>query len=427
MQLNNKRVSAALATATCALLGPSQQASAGALDDWKFETAILYYGEADRVSLAEGVINGTKTFSDDSVFNGKLVIDTLTGASANGAVAQPYVQTFTRPSGKGQYEVGANNTPLDDTFHDTRVQASANWMQPFNTDWRYNVGANVSKEFDYMSLGVNGSLERDLFQRNTTLSGGLSFQYDIVDPVGGRPDGLTSMAIRDNSGSDYEDDFDGSRAGGSDTKQTADVLFGVTQVISRRMLVQLNYGFSHVSGYMTDPYKVLSVVDDTGMTQDIVYEQRPDSRTKHSVFLQTKYALDNGVADVSYRFATDDWNIDSHTIDSRLRIDLGSDNYIQPHIRYYTQSAADFYRPFLEQSAPLPAFASADYRLGEMTAYTLGLKYGQKMDNGQEWAVRLEYYQQNPTNPGYEAPGLLQDQDLYPSIKAIIAQFNYRF
>jgi hypothetical protein len=56
---------------------------------------------------------------------------------------------------------------------------------------------------------------------------------------------------------------DTSNKTGSETKDIIDVVIGVTQVVSRKMLVQLNYSFSNSSGYLTDPYKILSLVDGT--------------------------------------------------------------------------------------------------------------------------------------------------------------------
>lgn len=429
MQLKKKgSITTALAGATCALLGqPAVQANE-LLKNWKFDTAILFYGETDRVSLAEGVFNASKTFDDDSLFNLKFVFDTLTGASANGAVAQPTAQTFSRPSGKGNYNVAANETPLDDTFHDTRVQLSTSWMQPFADSWRGTVSANLSGEYDYQSIGFSGQLEKDLFQRNTTLSAGLSYQFDTIDPVGGLPIAFSSMVLNPDNGNDDDDeDDDDNDSGGSDDKSTLDLIFGVTQVINRHMLMQFNYSYSQVDGYMTDAYKYLSVVNAEGLTQDYLYEGRPDERTKHSFFWQTKYALDSGVIDVSFRYATDDWDIKSQTVDTRFRYNLNNNNYLQPHLRYYHQSAAEFYRPYLMQGAPQPTAASADYRVGEMDAITIGLKYGQKMDNDREWAVRLEYYQQTPKNSGFDKPGVLQDIDIFPGIEAVILQVNYHF
>lgn len=434
MQLINKssNISGALAAATCALLGSPLVQAAEADELWKFDTALMYYGEADRVTAVEGVIAATKDFGNEHIFSGKVTIDGLTGASATGAVAQPTAQTFTRPSGKGNYVTPAGETPLDDTFHDTRVQLTGQWTQPIAENMRASGGLNFSNEYDYMSIALNGSLAYDLNQKNTTLSLGLSYAFDTIKPEGGIPLAMSAVAVNPNGNeqendSEFDDDYNSTRVGDSDNKDTIDVLFGVTQIINRRLLMQFNFATSIVDGYTTDPFKVLSVVNNAGLTQGLVYENRPDKRTRNSFYWQTKYAMDFGVADISYRFATDDWKVDSHTIDSRFRVNLSDTTYIQPHFRYYQQGAAEFYRPFLMEGDALPEFASADYRLGEMTAYTVGLKYGMELDNGDELAFRLEYYQQTPKNAGFSEPGALQDVDLYPSLKAVIAQVSYRF
>lgn len=426
---NKVNINSALAVATCALLGMTSPVLAEE-DEWEIDTALLYYSETDRVTAIEGVVSAKKDFGDEHVFSGKLVVDTLTGASATGAVAQSQVQTFTRPSGNGQYQIQAGEIPLDDTFRDTRLQVEAQWTQPLWQDMRGSTGLHLSKEYDYLSLAINGSLAKDFNQKNTTLSAGLSVAFDSIDPEGGRPIAFTQMAIDQGQFASedlYQEAFDATRQAGSDEKTTIDLLFGATQVINRKMLMQFNYGYAVSDGYHTDPFKVLSVVNELGTTQNLVHENRPDKRTRNSFYWQTKYATNMGVADVSYRYATDDWKVNSHTIDTRFRLNLSNNTYIQPHFRYYQQTAADFYRPFLMEGNALPTHATADYRLGEMTAYTIGFKYGMSMPSGNEWAFRLEYYQQEPKNSGFETPGALQQQDLYPSVKALIAQVSYSF
>lgn len=436
-----KNISAALATATCALLHPYANAN-DVLTGWQIDTSLMYYGETDRVSAAEAVVAGKKDFGDEHIFSGKLVVDTLTGASATGAVAQSTAQTISRPSGNGSYTIQSGDTPLDDTFKDTRVQVDGQWTQPWSDVSRITTGLHLSTEHDYFSVGFNGSYAHDFYNKNTTLSAGLAYSYDVIKPEGGVPVPFSTKTAITNTTEDYDDDStrddnyseddDGQfsndeRQGSSDNKSTIDALFGLTQVINRRMLMQFNLGVSQISGYSTDPYKVLSIVNDQGVTQSLVYENRPDSRTKTFAFWQTKYAMDFGVADISYRYATDDWKVDSHTLDSRLRINLSDKSYLQPHFRYYSQSAAEFFQPFLMEGQEMPEFATADYRLSEMTAYTVGLKYGMELDNGDELSFRVEYYQQNPKNAGFSEPGDLQNVDLYPSVKAVIAQVNYRF
>jgi hypothetical protein len=431
-------IGAALATATCALLHPYASAN-DILEDWQVDTSLMYYGETDRVKAVEAVVAGQKDFGDEHIFSGKLVIDTLTGASATGAAAQATAQTVSRPSGKGSYTVTPGATPLDDTFKDTRVQVDGQWTQPWSDVSRITTGLHFSTEHDYFSVGFNGSYAHDFYNKNTTVAAGLAYSYDVIKPEGGLPVPFAIKTAATGSSENYDDDDgydddddDGNfssdeRLGDSDNKSTVDVLFGLTQIINRRMLMQFNLGVSQISGYSTDPYKVLSIVNDQGLTQNLVYEKRPDSRTKTFAFWQTKYAMNFGAADFSYRFAADDWKVDSHTFDTRLRINLTDKSYLQPHFRYYSQSAAEFFQPFLIDGQALPEFATADYRLGEMTAYTLGLKYGMELDNGDELSFRVEYYQQSPKNAGFSEPGSLQDVDLYPSVKAVIAQVNYRF
>ena len=124
---------------------------------------------------------------------------------------------------------------------------------------------------------------------------------------------------------------------------------------------------------------------------------------------------------------TDDRDIDSHTVDLRFRWPVGGNSYFEPHVRYYTQSHADFYRTSLDGTLPVPTFASADYRLGEFDAITLGLKYGRKTEAGNEWSTRLEFYSSSGNVPADRLVGNQGDRQIYPDLDAIIAQFTYRF
>ncbi len=437
MQLTaDKNIATALAVASCALLGqpvlgqPAQAtAEAPTQKDWKVDAAIMYYGEEDRVQAVEAIGNIQKAFGDKYQLDIKIVVDSLTGASASGAVAQNKEQSFTRPSGDGEYHTKPNETPLDDTFHDTRLQLSANWSEILNPEWRVNAGVYGSREFDYTSLGINSAVERNLNKDNTTLVLSTAYTYDIVDPVGGRPVALSTMVYRDDylTETEYRAAFDNTRLDSSDHKETFDLMLSLTQVLNRRWLFQSNYSLSVVSGYMTDPYKVLTQVDNTGTAINYLYENRPDSRIKQGIFLMTKGALDNGVVDLSYRYSRDDWEIQSHTLETHYRYYFTGNIYGQLHLRYYRQQAAEFYRPFLRDNQVLPTYASADYRIGEMNAYTLGIKLGQRLTGGSELSYRLEYYQQDPSNNGTELIGQLQQQELFPTVKAIVAQFSYSF
>ena len=308
---------------------------------------------------------------------------------------------------------------------------TANWQQPLGETSQINVGASASKEYDYLHLGLNGQIAKDFNKRNTTLSAGFAFARDEIDPVGGAPIAFSPMFDVGNV----------SNRTGKDDKDIVDVVLGVSQVVNRNLVVQANYSYSNESGYLNNPYKVLSLVDgvtgDTiprvaapglgGPSHEYVFEGRPDDRTKHSLYTQAKYYMGGNVLDASYRYMTDDWEIDSHTVDLRYRWPLGSASYLEPHLRFYTQSEAEFYRLSLTDGEPLPNFASSDYRLGNFDAITAGVKYGWTTRNDHDMSVRVEWYQQTGSVPSDQIIGNQAARDNYPDLNALIVQFSYRF
>jgi hypothetical protein len=403
-------------------------ASAHAADNpWQVETSGLFYSENDsRVSAIEPVVSARKEFADEHYLNLKLVVDALTGSTPSGALPSNSVQTFTRPSGNGSYTIQPGELPLDDTFHDTRVALSANWEQPLSDLWRGQTGVNFSREYDFTSIGVSGNVARDLNDRNTTLSAGINLENDWIAPEGDIPTPFAAMqpvgAVQ-------------ARGEDSDSKTVVDFLFGVTQVINSRTLMQLNYSISQSDGYLTDPFKILSVVDDA--TGDLVgtdayrFENRPDKRTKQSLYWQTNYRLDRDRIRLSYRYFWDDWDIQSHTVDLSYRWNFAENQFLEPELRYYQQGEAEFYEPLLLESDvlsdTLPEFASADQRLAEFNALTVGVKYQRQLSNRQHWNARLAMYQQSGEGSPDGVFGSNAQYDLFPSLTAVIAQVGYGF
>lgn len=443
MQLIQSSLKICLTSATCALLGASAQANT--LSDWNFDTALMYYGEINRVTATEGVLDASKSFNNGNILSLGFVVDSLTGASANGAVAQPTSQTFTTASGKIQSPSNQSDIPLDSGFKDTRAQSSIQFTQPLFENNTLSLGGYFSKESDYFSAGANSNWAIDFNKKNSTLSFGIASSYDQVKPNGGIHNPLslrqTNLTLPvNNNGGEGEGESEGIDWNDSqvqpinagiiattDNKTSNDVLLGFTQVINKRMLMQFNYSYSTVSGYMNDPYKILSVINTNGETQEYRYENRPDSRKKQAFFVQSKYHFDRGVMDLSYRYMTDDWKIKSSTFDFHYHIMLPRGFYLEPHIRYYSQKAAEFYQPYLNNNEPLPTYASADYRLGALDTYTLGVKVGLPKRHGEQLTFRLEYYMQSVKNAGFTSPGILANEPVFQGINAVIAQVSYSF
>ncbi len=423
MQLKKgQSIRGALATATCTLLGTqTNEASAFGTDaPWEFDSAILYYSEDQRVTAVEPVFKARKELDDNEFLNLRLVVDVLTGASANGAVPMPFAQTFTTPSGESTYTTAANETPLDPSFKDARVALSADWEKPINRTLRGVYGAYLSREYDYTSLGGSVTFSKDTEDKNRTYTAGIALSYDLVSPVGGAPIALSPMPVPGKKQISSEDE----------DKTVMDLLIGVTQVLDRKSLLQLNYTIGTNNGYLTDPYKILSVIDSSSGqiigTDPYLFENRPDSRLSQALYAKYIHQFTEDVVYLTYRFFWDDWGINSHTIDVRYRYELGGGHYLQPHARYYLQSKADFYKPYLlDNEAAGTETASADYRLGDMTTTTLGLLYGLEISEKSEFTIRAEVMKQSGDEPSKF--GTLNNQTLFPDVDAVIVQAGYSF
>ena len=262
MQLKKKTVPAQrhigvpLAAATCALLGQTApgEVIAQELAPWTIDTSMLLYNEdGGRVSDLSLNAIARKELREDGFLNLTFAYDSLTGASPSGAVPSPAIQTFTSPSGDAQYSVARERASRSMRPSSTRAPRSARagrW--PVTRLALLSVGASVSDEYDYTHTGVNARIARDFNNRNTTLSFGMALANDTINAVGGTPVPLAPMlGLGDTS----------NKVAGDQSKDVLDFLVGVTQVVNRRTVVQINYSLSQSDGYLTDPYKIISVVD----------------------------------------------------------------------------------------------------------------------------------------------------------------------
>jgi len=431
MQLTGKSsLRCALTAITASLLGTGAVHAEG---DNHLESSILLYSEVDRVQAGEGIIGLTHTFKGDLRLNARLTVDGLTGASPNGAVPSSRIQTFTSPSGNGSYTVKAGEMPLDDTFKDARLSFDGSLSHPLNRITTLVYGAHLSAEHDYTSLGANLGISRDFNHRNTTLSATAGFSHDIVRPLGGTPTPLGIMAASNDDGNEREGEDDGEREGESGpgmNKNVLDAVLGVTQVLDRKTILMLNYSLSHMTGYLNDPYKILSVVQgpgtaDPGEPVNYIYESRPDNRTKQAFYAELRRYIGGHTLDLSYRYYHDSWGINSHTVDLHYRLPLTSGHALQPHVRWYRQTEADFYHTYLVDGAPAPAFASADYRLAPFQAVTVGLQYLYSISTGLYLSLGAEYYRQAGDISPPPSMGILSRSELFPTMDAVMVRLGF--
>lgn len=409
--MNHKKITRSLALATCTLLGSGLASEANAIESgsWNIDLDALLYSEVDRVTVFEPVIKIRKEIGDDHFFSVQLAYDTMAGASANGATATNRTQTFTTASGEN-YNVDANETPTRD-FNDQRTALNLEWEKPLARTFKMILGSHISSEDDYTSAGAAATFSLDVNSKLTTITAGGAVTYDVIDPSGGTPTGLALY------NSEIEDEDEN-----RNSKNITDVMLGITQVLTRKTLTQLNYTHSQVEGYQTDPYKIFSIVDSTTGETLLVdgyrNEKRPESRSINIIYWKLVHQLTDDVVHFSYRHFSDDWGVTSHTANLKYRFEFSPGTYLQPYYRYYKQSAAEFYRHSITDSEPLPDFVSADYRLGEMTSNTVGIKFGTQISRFGEVGVRVGYIRQEGESSPDDAIGIQKQQDLFPTVEA---------
>lgn len=411
------RTSLTLATAT--LLG--SVATAEGTPPVETDVNVLYYGETDRVEVLEAELVVSSELREDERITVTFLFDSLTGPSPNGAAPAARAQTFTTASGRGTYTIAPGAEVLDPSFHDTRFAGSVGYGRKWGRLTDVQLGARVSTEHDYLSISGNAGLVREFNDRNTSLSLGLSYAADQWRPEGGVPiEGAQMGPV----GPDQP------RRASTDSKDVIDAVLGVTQVLGRTTLARINYTLSSSAGYLTDPYKFVSVVNgpgtvDAGEPDQYLFESRPDSRVRHSIYGQLRQYIRGSVLDASYRLHTDDWGVTSHTGDLRYRQPFAGTFFVQPHLRYYHQARADFFSRFLVKDQALPDHASADPRLAGFDSMTIGVKLGHVMPDGNELNITLEWYRQFGMRGPPDAFGTLSDLDLWSEAEAIMFRVSY--
>ena len=231
----------------------------------------------------------------------------------------------------------------------TQQSASLDYQHGKTT---YSVGYIHSREPDYIADTSVFSLSQDMFGDLTTVTLSYSRGWDRVyrDVTAGVNDPTFAQRVDHRS---YG--------------------VGLTQVLTRNMILSLNYQTLTDQGYLQNPYRVALFIDPTATrgfnTEAQVY---PGTHTSNAASADLKYYLPYRAAlDGSYRFYTDTWGITAHTAQ------LG---YTQPWqhwifdgtFRYYKQNAADFYSDLFPRINS-QNFMARDRELAAFSSYTLGV------------------------------------------------------
>ncbi|OGS97564.1 MAG: hypothetical protein A3H31_11510 [Gallionellales bacterium RIFCSPLOWO2_02_FULL_57_47] len=390
------------ASAGLLLAVPLAHAEGSSDEPWRVDVGTMRYSEKNRINVSELNFRAKRQLGEEDSLSVRADYDSVSGASPTGAAK---IQTTSSASG---------GAPMA-SFKAARTAMGVDWDTSLTPETRLTLAADHSSQKTYSSAGLGGSVARDFNQRNTTLVFGASYSVDTIKPA----NGIHTELMTTNAAT--------IRAA-SEEKSQVDLQLGITQVLTREALLQLNYVRGNASGYMTNPYKIISEVDPvTGVNANGVArtEKRPDKRGSNVIYAQLNYALESAVLYSSYRYFQDDWGIKAHTVDFKYRKPITERLYIQPNIRLYTQSAADFYRSMLYTTEITPAYASADYRMAKMHTNSVGVKLGYKPLSGGEFTTRVEVMRQDGEQQPDDAVGVQKDAGVFPTLDAVLFHIGY--
>jgi hypothetical protein len=245
---------------------------------------------------------------------------------------------------------------------------------------------SYSTESDYDSLGLALRDSIDFNQKNTTLNLGAAVTHDEVEAFA---------------------------RGTTENKDSVDLMVGVTQVLSPRTLFTVNLTLGVVEGFLDDQYKIVSVND------ILVPESRPDNKDKQVVLLSLNHFFDavQGGAEVSYRYYDDSFGIRADTFTLSWFQKAGRRLVINPMIRYYDQSEADFYGISFTGN---PQYYSSDYRVSALQAVGYGLRFIWTPNQRCSFDLGYERYEQEGTD------GVTPDA-VYPSANIVTAGARWWF
>jgi hypothetical protein len=149
---------------------------------------------------------------------------------------------------------------------------------------------------------------------------------------------------------------------------------GLSQVLTRNLLLGLNFETDESDGYLQNPYRGVRFVDPSvALGYSFGPAVEPNTRTGSAGSAQLKYYLPwHAALDGNYRLYSDTWGILANTIKLGYTQSLFTNWTLEASARYYWQNHANFYSdlyPFQDSQN----FTSRDRELAQFHSLTLGL------------------------------------------------------
>jgi hypothetical protein len=290
---------------------------AAVLPDDRADTLYHYY-DGGGVTVRGPALLVRKSVAETVSLSGRYYVDTISSASID-------VVTTASPYKDKREEFGAGI----DYLHGNSL---------------IGVTLSSSNENDYLADSFGLNVSHDLPGGLTTINLGYSQGHDIVRRV--------------------------------DTSFEAEInrynfRLGVSQVLTRSLLLGVNFEGIAEDGYLSNPYRSARILGAS------LPERYPGTRDSQAVAVRAVQAFSSGSRPVisslraEYRYFQDNWGIRSNTLAFALQRYFGDRVLGEARYRYYQQSAASFYS---DNFTAEMVYMARDKELSTFTGHSLGYK-----------------------------------------------------
>lgn len=312
-------------------------AGAGVLPDDRAD-ALYHSYDGGGVTITGPSILVLKNVRQDLVISGNYYVDSISSASIDVVTqASPYEEERT------EYTLGA------DYMHNNSIMSAS---------------YTSSDENDYEAQTASFGISMDMFANMTTVAMGYTRGWDVVGKV------------NDPSFSENVD------------RQS--YTLGLTQVITKDMLMEVNYEAITDEGFLNNPYRSARFLDpDSALGYSYEPEVYPDTRTSNALAIRSIYHLPfRASALAEYRIYNDTWGILAQNFKVAFVRPVISGWVFEGRYRYYTQNSADFYSDLFPRRDS-QNFVGRDKELSTFTNNTLGFTMSfDFIRNGWHWIDR---------------------------------------
>jgi len=277
------------------------------------------YFDNFRLEVVYPTINITKALDKNTSISGSYLVDAISSASMRMKFQVDGITSATINKNGG----------ADDTPDELRHQVGLGIVRNFS-GVIFSANGMYSIEHDYSSKTIAANLSLPFAKKNTVLQLGYAGNFDKVFPQ-------TRTWTKE--------------------RKTSTFNFGVTQILSKKIVTQFDFSFINTEGYMLDGYQVVKIVN--GFFLKTLEPIEPEKRIRKAAGIRTNFGISKlSTLLLGYRYYWDTWDIKSHTLDAEFKTHLTDNLNLIFSARQYFQTKAYFFKEAYVEVEPLMAVDS---------------------------------------------------------------------